>query len=110
MLWILYNIIKVLKLRRSPPEIEYTPTTLRFFEPKKSNTECESWILSEKEYYYYDGMNFKKIEAIIYEYNINSIDEPVATPPGIVFHPSNVFTKLCDGNISQVSKKLKMIM
>lgn len=117
--WIVYKLLNALKYNRinGYPRIEYVndaddkriiTSNNPIFDSEKTTSECEDWVLSDKEHYYYDGIDFRKIDMIIYESII--FDEPTMTPPGITFYPSNIFIKGCDNNFIRISKKLKIVM
>jgi hypothetical protein len=90
------------------PKIEYIDANSFFFDSKKTHYQCENWVLSEKEYYYYDGFDFKKLEMIIYELNYST--DYIPTPSGIILHPCNIFFKNQNNQFNRTSKKLKIIV
>jgi hypothetical protein len=96
MMWIVERFLKIMYPKR--PKLEYADSANSLFNSYKSVFDCDHWVLSEEEYYYYTGKEYKKIEGIIYVLDMNSKigDERVATPPG------NVYLK--------TSQKLKMIL
>jgi hypothetical protein len=110
MMWILERFLKIVYPKR--PKLEYIDSSNRVFDKCKSVFDCEHWTLSDEEYYYYTGKEYKKIEGIVYilDTSLDSEKEPVATPPGIIMYPSNVSIKYPGNIYLKISQKLKIIL
>lgn len=109
-MWLIGKILKI--VYPSKPRIEYVDVRHDIFDKHKTAFDYEHWTLSNKEFYFYTGKQYKKIEAVIYELDtsINFDEEPVATPPGIVVHPSNICIKYPGNIYLKTSQKLKIIL